>query len=330
MRRRAMLQLGAGAFAAVGAASAVTAWETTRPADAAVPDDAELARALGDFRSDTALVNGFRMHYVTGGSGDPVVLVPGWPTTWWSYRKIMPALAQRYRVVAVDIRGMGGSDKPSGGFDKKTMAGDIHELIRTLGFDRVHLVGHDIGSMVAFSFAANHPDATRSLSLLDVLHPDDSFYRIPMLQPPGSGVSVWWYAFNQVQSLPEKLLAGRARELIDWHLGIGLVDQATITDFDRAVVADRYNRPGAVRCANAWYQGFHQDIIDMRAYPELTAPTLGLCSPIAYPAFQQTLPKLATDLRDIIEVDKARHWLCDEDPDLVIRSLTTHFAATTR
>lgn len=125
---------------------------------------------------------------------------------------------------------MGASDKPAGGFDKKTMARDVYELVRKLGHDRVNIAGHDVGAMVAFSFAANHLAATRKLALLDVLHPDESLYQIPMLQRPGGDTHMWWWAFNQVQGLPERLLAGRSRFLIDWHYGIGLVDQSSVTD----------------------------------------------------------------------------------------------------
>lgn len=293
----------------------------------AVPSDSELARDLGGFHSETAQVNGLQMHYVTGGSGDPVVLLPGWPSTWWSYHKIMPALSERYRVVAIDLRGMGGSDKPLSGFDKKTMAADIRELMTVLNIDRAHIVGHDIGAMVAYSFAVNHPDATRSVTLMDVLHPDDDIYRIPMLVPPGR-ISLWWWAFNQVQKLPETLLAGRVREFVDWHLGIGLKDQSTVTDFDRTVIADRYEMPDAVRCGTAWFQAFHQDVVDMRTYPPVSAPLLALGGAYTYPDFRDKLPNLASDLRDIVLVDKALHWLCEEDPELVLRALTEHFAAT--
>ncbi|MGW4664888.1 alpha/beta fold hydrolase [Streptosporangium sandarakinum] len=122
---------------------------------------------------------------MTGGKSEPLVLLPGWPATWWSYHKVMPALARRYRVIAVDIRGMGASDEPAGGFDKKTMARDIYELVRTLGHDGVNVAGHDIGAMVAFSFAANHPAATRELALLDVLHPDESLHQIRCFSGPG-------------------------------------------------------------------------------------------------------------------------------------------------
>jgi hypothetical protein len=161
LNRRKMITLGA-ALAATGGLAA-----TASPSSAAIgpklPSDAELAASLpGGFRSAYAYVNGIRLHYVTGGAGEPLVLLPGWPATWWSYHKVMPALARRYRMIAIDIRGMGASDKPAGGFDKKTMARDVYELVRKLGHDRVNIAGHDIGAMVAFSFAPPPTKAPRS------------------------------------------------------------------------------------------------------------------------------------------------------------------------
>ena len=134
--------------------------------------DAALAASLpGDFRNGYAEVNGTRIHYVEGGKGTPVLLLPGWPQTWWEFHKIMPELAKRHRVIAVDLRGMGGSAKPGLGYDKKNMAKDIHELTQALGYKQVNIAGHDIGAMVAYSFAANYPDATLKICLIDVAQP---------------------------------------------------------------------------------------------------------------------------------------------------------------
>jgi pimeloyl-ACP methyl ester carboxylesterase len=130
-------------------------------------------------------VNGVRLHYVIGGRGAPLVLLPGYPETWWEYRKVMPALAARYRVIAVDLRGMGGSGKPRGGFDKKTMAKDVLGLVRHLGYDQVNIAGHDIGSQVTFSFAANHPGAATRIAMLDVPHPNEFIYSLSIIPRPG-------------------------------------------------------------------------------------------------------------------------------------------------
>jgi pimeloyl-ACP methyl ester carboxylesterase len=213
------------------------------PGDAAVSDDA-LVRSLPGFENGYADVNGTRIHYVIGGKGAPLFLLPGWPQTWWQYHKIMPALAKEFRVIVVDLRGMGTTARPASGYDKKTMARDIYELSKKLGYDKVNMAGHDIGSMVAFSFAANHPDATLKLALMDVPHPDDFFTQLRMLPEHGKfGDKIdeqhpgypWWFAFHQVKGLPEQVLAGRMGIYQDFLLNYLLLDSASIGAKDRAV-----------------------------------------------------------------------------------------------
>ncbi|WP_328519782.1 alpha/beta fold hydrolase [Kribbella sp. NBC_00359] len=325
MNRRRALTLGTGAVLAAASTSGRAVGAVDRPQK---PMDDELlaGRLDGDFHSHFARVNGVRLHYVAGGKGEPLVLVPGWPATWWSYHKVMPLLARHYRVIVVDIRGMGASERPAGGYDKKTMARDIYELVLSLGYRQVNIAGHDIGAMVAFSFAANHGAATRRVALLDVLHPDETLYDLPMLTKPGAGVHMWWWAFNQVKELPGQLLQGRSRYLIDWHYGIGLRNQNNVTDADRRVYTAWYDDPDAIRASNGWYQAVHQDIADMKTYAKVTMPLLGLIAATSRQWFEYTLPQIATDIRGIITVDKALHWLCEEDPDLVASSLLDFLA----
>lgn len=167
---------------AMMAAGAISTAEAQTPKPVAARSDAVLVKSLPGFQNGYADVNGTRLHYVIGGEGAPLVLLPGWPQTWWQFHKIMPTLAKSYRVIAVDLRGMGGSSKPPAGYDKKNMAKDIRELVQKLGYDKVHMAGHDIGAMVAFSYAANYPEATTKLALLDVPHPDDFFSQLTMVR----------------------------------------------------------------------------------------------------------------------------------------------------
>ena len=182
-----------------------------------VPSDEELAASLdGDFTSEYAEVNGVRLHYVSGGQGDPLFLLPGWPETWWEYRKVMPALAQRFRVVAVDIRGMGGSSRPGSGYEKKSMAADIRALAEHLGHERINIAGHGIGTMVAFAYAANHEAATNRLAIINTTHIDDSYQNFRLMpKPEDAPPHRWWLAFNIVPGFPEPALAGRYRIMID-------------------------------------------------------------------------------------------------------------------
>ena len=314
-------------------ATALTGVASAAPNAAAPVDpmsDEALVRSLaGGFSNGYATVNGTRLHYVIGGKGTPLVLLGGWPQTWWQYHKIMPALAEHHRVIAVDLRGMGGSDKPAGGYDKKTMANDIYELVRHLGYRKVDIAGHDIGSKVAFSFAANHPDATRKVAMLDVLHPDESYYQYKLLPPSGWQTPppyyLWWFAFNQVRGLPERLVSGRSRYLIDWLVNYGAKNRSAITDRDRAVYARAYNYPDAIRASNGWYQTFGQDIVDQRAYGKLTAPILGLGGSLGYPSLRALLPTKGTDVR-VVRVANSGHFIAEEQPDAVISYLNQFFA----
>ncbi|MDX6392537.1 MAG: hypothetical protein QOJ73_3600 [Streptosporangiaceae bacterium] len=321
--RRRAIAVGAGA-AVLAATQGRRASADDRSAAGGLADSS-LARSLpGGFRSGHADVNGIRLHYVAGGQGQPLILLPGWPETWWEYRKVMPSLAARYRVIVADLRGMGGSGKPQSGYDKKTMASDIFGLARALGYETVNIAGHDIGSMVAFSFAANHPEATRKVALLDVTHPDESYNTFPLLPQPGQPIYPWWFAFNQVRGLPEQLVSGRSRFLIDAILDDLLVNKAAISDGDRAIYAQAYSYPDAIRASNGWFQTFGQDIADLASYGKITAPMLGLADPLFFGFFQQVLPAEGTDV-SVVEVKDTGHFLVEEQPQAVIDALTGFF-----
>ena len=126
------------------------------------------------FSHHSTSVNGIQLHYVIGGHGDPVVLLHGWPETWYEWRHVMPALAKNFTVIAPDLRGLGDSSKPLTGYDGKTVAEDIHQLVTQLGFRTIFLVGHDIGTQVAYSYAAAHPLEVKKVSSHGA--PDSWFY----------------------------------------------------------------------------------------------------------------------------------------------------------
>ncbi|MEU1729022.1 alpha/beta hydrolase [Nonomuraea sp. NPDC005692] len=303
-----------------------------------VPSDAELASSLeGGFVSRHADVNGTRLHYVTGGRGRPLILLGGWPQTWWEFHKIMPPLARQHQVIAVDLRGMGGSAKPASGYDKKTMAADIAALVRHLGHERADIAGHDIGGMVAYALAANHPARTRRIALLDIAHPDERFFNHSLLPRPGRhqvdgdihagpGRFLWWFAFNQVPGLPERLLAGRSRELIDWMCDYLIEDPASISDRDRDIYAHAYSTPDAIRAGNSWYRAFAQDIADEKTYGKVTAPILGLGGgENGHLLLQAVLPDKGTEV-EVVLVPGSGHYIPEEQPEIVTAHLTRFFA----
>ena len=295
--------------------------------------DNALVKLLPGFENGYKRVNGTRLHYVIGGKGTPLVLLPGWPQTWWEFNKVMPSLAKQFCVIAVDLRGMGGSDKPAAGYDKKTMARDIYELVRQLGFEKVNIAGHDIGSMVAFSFAANHPEATIKLALLDVPHPDEFFSEIRMLPEQGKfGEKIddehpgypWWFAFNQVKGLPEKLLEGdRSKIYLNWLMDYLLKDPKSISPHSRAVYEAAYRSTDAIRAGDVWYQTFPQDIIDSKTYRKLEMPVLGLGA-TGYGWLQAAVTPKAADFR-LVKIENSGHFIQEEQPEVISKLLIEFF-----
>jgi len=318
----------------VQAAPAATRVETTASQQAVVSNE-QLAQSLpGGFVSRTQEVNGVRLHYVIGGQGKPLYLLPGWPQTWWQFNKIMPELAKTHQVIAVDLRGMGGSDKPLAGYDKKTMAADIHALAAALGHDRVDIAGHDIGAMVAYAFAANYPSQVNKIALIDVAHPDESLYDLTLLPPAGqpavgSGnaeypVFLWWFALNQIPDLPEAMLIGRMRLLIDWLFDTQLKDPSAISAKDREIYAAAYSSADAIRAGNAWYQTFRQDIEDQKHYGPIDPPLLMLAGERNYPFLKTIMPLRGKNVQ-VVKVSGASHYVPEDQPAATVSALKAFF-----
>lgn len=287
--------------------------------------DEALVASLDGFTNKYANVNGIRLHYVEGGKGSPLILLSGWPQTWYSFHRIMPQLAKKFKVIAVDYRGMGSSSKPADGYDKKTMAKDIFELIKFLGFEKVFIAGHDIGAMVAFSFAANYPETTGKLILMDAGHPSEMMLKMPMIPVKGAFPAKmnpqmpygFWIGFNQVKSLPEQLLAGRFHLLQDWLYEYVMIDASKMGRFERAVYASAYNEPESIRASNGWYQSFAQDIEDSTTYDVLEMPVLGIGGNIGGRTLKMSLPRKAKDAK-VVELENCGHFLMEEKPDEVL------------
>jgi pimeloyl-ACP methyl ester carboxylesterase len=283
--------------------------------------DEELIKSLPNFVNNYAEVNGTKLHYVKGGQGEPLILIPGYPETWWAYHKVMPILAEKYCVIVVEMRGMGSSDKPADGYEKKNMAKDIFELVKKLGYEKVHIGGHDIGAHVAFSFATNFPELTSKLIMLDTPHPDAGMYQLPMLPILGANyLYPWWLAFNQVKELPEQLLEGRMNIVIEWLFKNLLVDQNSISDFDKEVYEFAYKSKDGIRSSNSWYQAFPQDIEDNKTYEKINMPVLGIGGS-GYGMLEIALPNSTTDLQ-LKKVEECGHFILAEKPNETAKFIT--------
>jgi len=170
------------------------------------------------FTHRIVLVGDVKMHAVIGGNGPPLVLIHGFPQTWWAWRHMMPQLASRHTVVAVDLRGAGHSDKPQGGYDKASLAGDVHGVMTALGFDKYAVGGHDIGAMTALALALTHRDAVTRLTVLDASQPGWSRWVANSHEQ-----KVWHFAFHMKRDLPGVAHPrARIRLRLNLHLRPGL------------------------------------------------------------------------------------------------------------
>lgn len=296
--------------------------------------DDELIKNLPCFTNKYITTNGVKLHYVEGGSGNPLICLPGWPQTWYSLQPVALQLAKKYHVIIVDIRGMGSSEKPKSGYDKKTMAEDILGIIEQLSLKNVCIMGHDIGGMVAMSLAFNHPEVVEKLIVLDGSHPSEGMMQMPLMPMAGTFKEkmdaympyAWWMGFNQVKGLPEQLLEGRFKYLQDWLFNYVMIDDTKMTSLEREVYAAAYNDKESIRASNAWYQTFNQDIEDTKAYQQLTMPVLGIASYISYNYMNMGLPYIATDVR-VIGILDSGHYLFEEKPEQVINAVLPFLAS---
>lgn len=273
------------------------------------------------FTEATVEVNGVQIHYVMGGTGEPLVLLHGFPQTWYEWHGLMPRLAAHYTVVAPDLRGVGGSSKPApaAGYDTGTMAEDLHELVRHLGFKSIRLVGHDLGMMVAYAYAATHPKEVSKLVLLEA--------PIPGLEPTWSQVNaqLWHFGFHQVPQLPELLLAGKEREYLTFFYTNFSGDHKTLK-FTAAEVNEfvrSYAAPGAMGPSLESYRAFKTSAAQNQAHQrtKLTMPVLALggekgFGPQIVPMVQQVADNVQGG-----SIPGSGHWVAEENPDYLLAQL---------
>jgi pimeloyl-ACP methyl ester carboxylesterase len=278
------------------------------------------------FSHHMASVNGgIQIHYVIGGhGGDPVVLLHGWPQTWYEWRHVMPSLAKNYTVIVPDLRGLGDSSKPITGYDGKTTAEDIHQLVAQLGFKDSFLVGHDLGALVAFSYAAAHPSEVRRLVILDV--------PITGIGQPLNSTRLWHIPFHMVRDIPETLVEGKEREYLTWFYSNYSYNPAAITKEDIDEYVSHYSAPGGMRAGFEYYRAFPIDAEQIKEYSKvkLPMPVLALGGENSFgTAPLVSMQSISTNVRGGI-VPFSGHWIPEEQPDFVVDQLFKFFGNSTK
>jgi pimeloyl-ACP methyl ester carboxylesterase len=224
-------------------------------------------RPPAGFRSKYAEVNGFRMHYVQGGSGSPVVLIHGFPQTWAEWRQQMGPLARTHTVIAVDLRGTGDSEVTKSGYQAAQLADDVHQLLKQLGLsDGIQVVGHDIGVWVSYAYAAQWPSEVRRMAVMEAPVADDKIYSYPALNADPKKPSPWHWGMFQ-QPLAERLISGHERVLVEVMLTEYLApgNESSFTPSDYDYYAHFLKEPGRMA---AWLSVYRQTRADVQQNKE--------------------------------------------------------------
>ena len=211
-------------------------------------------------QSRFANVNGVRLHYLVAGTGDPVVLLHGYAESSHMWLPLMPKLASTHTVIAVDLRGAGQSSTPAAGYTKAEMAQDIHALTRKLGYDRIRIVGHDIGLMVAYAFAAQYPSEVDRIALMDAFLPGVGAWRDVWLMR-----DLWHFHFYG--KTPLALVHGRERIYFEHFWNDFAADPShSVPERDRKFYAKEYARPGGMRAGFEYFRAFEKDAEDFARF----------------------------------------------------------------
>ena len=266
-----------------------------------------------------------RLHAVVGGEGPPLLLVHGWPETWYAWRLLMPALARDFEVIAVDQRGIGLSDKPPDGYDTATLAGDLVALMEALGHRRFAVVGHDTGFAIGYALAADHPDRVNRVALAEIPGPPGAAPSPPLFVPAPVNDRLWHIPFNRVEKVPEQLIAGREDVFFGYEFAIqgGALPDDVIAYYVRAL-----SDPDALRGSLGFYRAFDATVAqnEERKGRRLTMPVLAIGGAASYGEDVANVMKLvADDVRGVV-ISDAGHWVAEESPSEMLAALTAFLA----
>jgi pimeloyl-ACP methyl ester carboxylesterase len=322
--------IGAAAAVAVGAVLVLgLVWPGAAPASpsaatgpGSVAGAPNLPPGFTDTFSDRFVdVGGVRLHAVVGGHGRPLLLIHGWPQTWYAWRMLMPTLARDFQVVAVDQRGIGLSDKPPDGYDTGTQASDMVKLMASLGSTRFAVVGTDTGMPIAYALAADHPDKVERLAVAEAVIAGVT-PSPPLIGTAQANSQYWHIPFNRLESLNEQLVKGRE----DIYFGAKL--QGLPPDVINYYVQMLRSDPDALRGSFGQYRAFDTTIAQnhQRMKHRLTLPVLAIGGQKGVGQGVATTMKLVADNVQTHIIPGSGHWVAEQAPEQELAALTAFLA----
>jgi pimeloyl-ACP methyl ester carboxylesterase len=267
-----------------------------------------------------------RLHAVIGGDGPALLLIHGWPETWYAWRHVMTALARDFEVIAVDQRGIGLSDKPATGYDTGTLAADLVKLMDALGHERFSVVGHDTGFAIGYALAADYPERVERIALAEIPGPPNSAASPPAFLPDPLNNKLWHIPFNRVENLPEQLIAGREDVYFGYEFAVqgGNVPAEAI-----AYYVGMLSNPESLHGSLGWYRAFGATLAqnNERAKTPLAMPVLAIGGERSYgDHVEHAMHALAADVQGVV-IPGAGHWVAEEAPEQLLEALSGFLAA---
>ena len=266
-----------------------------------------------------------RLHAVIGGDGPPLLLVHGWPETWYAWRLLMPTLAQHFEVIAVDQRGIGLSAKPETGYDTGTLARDLIALMDALGHERFAVVGHDTGFAISYALAADHPDRVERVALAEIPGSPGTVPAPPLFVPGPLNDRVWHLGFNRIDKLNEQLVAGREDLFFGWEFDAAarkLPDD--VIDYYVSVLSD----PESLHGTFQWYRALDETIAQdgERKSRRLTMPVLAIGGEASFGEHVgEAVQAVADDVQSLV-IPGVGHFVAEEAPEQMLDALTGFLA----
>jgi pimeloyl-ACP methyl ester carboxylesterase len=283
----------------------------------------------GTFTSRYVDAGGLRMHAVIGGEGPPVLLVHGWPETWYAWRFVMPVLARDFEVIAVDQRGIGLSDKPEDGYDSGTLAGDLVALMDALGHERFTLYGTDTGMPIAYALAADHPERVERLAVSEAPLPGIS-PSPPLFLPPQLNARFWHLMFNQLPAeVNEALVKGREEIFFGAEFDTSAGTKKLPGDVVTYYIDILRSGPDALRGSFGFYRAVNATIAqnEQRKAQRLTMPVLAIGGEeSAGEGVAATMRLVADDVKGVVLAGSG-HWVAEQAPEELLAALTEFLAA---
>lgn len=277
------------------------------------------------FTSRYVDAGGVRLHAVVGGDGPPLLLVHGWPQNWYAWRMLMPTLARDFKVIAVDQRGMGLSDKPEDGYDPGTQANDMVALMDALGHQRFAVVGTDTGLPIGYALAADHPDRIDRVALAEVPGPPGAVPSPPMFAPGPLNDRFWHIPFNRINKLNEQLVQGREKLFFSWEFTIqGGKLPDDLIDYYVGLLSNPDSLRGSFGFYRAWDAMMTQN--EKRKNTRLAMPVLAIGGAASSgDKVGEAMKLLADDVQTAV-IPNSGHFVAEEAPDAMLAALTAFLA----